>query len=259
MDDYDNIGQAIYELAVELFPICRSITGEGVRKTLKRLQEILPDLQIYEVPSGTRAFDWSVPLEWNIHDAYIIDPDGKKIVDFSHSNLHVVGYSTPVNEVMSLVELQEHLHSLPEQPDAIPYLTSYYEQQWGFCITHSQRMSLVPGEYRVVIDSKLDKGSLTYGELIIPGKTDREIFLSTYICHPSMGNNELSGPTVTTYLAKWIGELESRNFTYRIIFIPETIGSIVYLSKNMDILKSRMIAGYNVTCIGDDNNYSYLP
>lgn len=254
-----DIGEEIYNLCKELFPICRSITGSGVRQTLNILQHHLPDIKIYEVPSGSQAYDWIVPQEWTINDAYILDPSGKKIVDFHTTNLSVLGYSAPINTTLSLDQLQEHLFSLPNQPDVIPYVTSYYQPRWGFCLSHRLRESLEPGQYTVFIDSSFSNGSLTYGELIIPGTTEREIFLSTYICHPSMANNELSGSAVTTYLAKWLLTLEERKFTYRIIFIPETIGSIVYLSRNFDVMKSNTIAGFNITCIGDDKAYSFLP
>ena len=194
----------IYNLCEILWPITRSITGDGVRETLGIIQKKIPNLTINEVPTGTKCFDWRVPKEWNIKEAYIIDPNGKKIIDFKVNNLHVVSYSIPISQVMSLSELQAHLHSLPEQPDAIPYITSYYEENWGFCLSENQRKSLSEGDYLVCIDSQLEDGSLTFGELIIPGKSKKEVFLSTYICHPSMANNELSGPTVTTYLARWI-------------------------------------------------------
>jgi len=255
----NNIGQEIYDLCVDLFPICRSITGNGVRQTLSYIKDLLPDLQLHEVPSGTKAFDWTVPKEWNVKDAYIIDPDGDKVVDFQKNNLHLVGYSVPVRKTISLEELQEHLYSLPEQSSAVPYVTSYYSPRWGFCITHERRKNLKPGNYHVFIDSTLTDGSLTYGELILPGLSDKEILLSTYICHPSMANNELSGPAVTTYLAKWLTGLDKRIFTYRIIFSPETIGSIVYLSKNLQKMKNNIIAGFNITCVGDNDDYSYLP
>jgi aminopeptidase-like protein len=254
-----NLGQSIHELATELFPICRSLTGNGVRETLQIIQRELPELRIHEVESGTKAFDWTVPQEWNIRDAYILDPDGIKIVDFTHSNLHVVGYSVPVDQLVSLEDLQEHLHSLPGQPDAIPFVASYYAKQWGFCITHALRVKLKPGLYRVKIDSTLEDGYLTYGELILPGKSTKEVFLSTYVCHPSMGNNELSGPTVTTFLAKWIKDIPDRRYTYRIIFIPETIGSILYLSRNIHDMQRAMIAGFVITCVGDNRSHSYLP
>jgi len=257
--DNGDIGDRIYKLAVELFPFCRSITGNGVRETLKLIRRELPDLRIHEVPSGTKCFDWTVPPEWNITDAFIIDPDGNKLADFQKSNLHVVGYSVPVDKTISREQLEAHLHSIPDQPDAVPYVTSYYEERWGFCLTHRERERLKPGQYRVFIGSTLEPGSLTYGELIIPGKSEDEVFLSTYICHPSLANNELSGPTVTTYLAKWISGLRQRCYTYRIIFVPETIGSITYLSHNLDHLKRHVVAGFNVTCVGDERSYSYVP
>jgi aminopeptidase-like protein len=250
-------GEEMFGLLEQLFPICRSITGNGVRQTLKIIQEHIP-LSVFEVPSGTKVFDWTVPKEWNISDAYVLDESGKKIVDFQKSNLHVVGYSAPVDTTVTLQELQEHLYSLETQPDAIPYITSYYEERWGFCIQHSLRQKLSQGRYRVVIDSELKDGHLTYGELIIPGDTDEEVFLSTYICHPSMANNELSGPVVTTMLVKWIA-LKPRRYTYRIIFIPETIGSLTYLSRHLSRMKEKVIAGFNITCMGDDRAYSYVP
>lgn len=252
-------GQAMHRLAQQLWPICRSITGNGVRQTLDIIKQHLPQLVVHEVPSGTQCFDWTVPQEWNIKDAYIIAPSGEKIVDFKQSNLHVVGYSTPVKQTLSLAELLPHLYSLPEQADAIPYITSYYAPRWGFCLTEQQKSSLEPGNYQVVIDSQLSDGSLSYGELLIPGESEQEVFLSTYVCHPSMANNELSGPVVTTFLAKWLLSLPQRKYSYRIVFIPETIGSVAYLSKNLVQMKQNIIAGYNVTCIGDERAYSYLP
>lgn len=254
-----HVGRQMHDLARELFPICRSITGEGVRATLRTLQRELPDLAIHSVPSGTQAFDWMVPREWNIRSAYLQGPDGQRIVDFKDSNLHVVGYSTPVDCTLTLNELEEHLHSLPDQPDAIPYVTSYYKETWGFCLAHCVREQLEPGLYRAVIDSALTTGELNYGELILPGDTSEEVFLSTYICHPSLANNELSGPVVTTFLARWLKSLPRRRYTYRFVFIPETIGSIVYISRHLAHLKAHTMAGFNVTCVGDDRSYSYLP
>jgi len=253
-----NIGDQIYGLCVSLWPINRSITGNGVRETLEIIQKDIPNLSIKEIPTGEQCFDWKVPREWNIRDAYILDSNDNKVIDFQNNNLHVLSYSTSVDEVMSLTELQKHLHSLPEQPNAIPYVTSYYEERWGFCLSENQRKSLKDGDYHVFIDSSLEVGSLTYGELIIPGRQDKEILLSTYICHPSLANNELSGPSVTSYLVKWL-QSKNREYTYRVIFIPETIGSICYLSKNLDTMKNKVIAGFNITCVGDDNAYSYLP
>jgi aminopeptidase-like protein len=253
------IGKDIHKFARQLWPLNRSITGEGVRETLRQIHVHLPKLTIKSVPSGTQVFDWTVPKEWAIHEAYLITPSGKKICDFSKNNLHVMGYSIPVDKTLSLDDLRKHLYTLPEQPDAIPYHTSYYKDNWGFCLSKNDFDELENGNYQVKIDSKLFDGELNYGELIIPGKSKKEILLSTYICHPSMANNELSGPTVVTYLSKWIEQLAERKFTYRIIFIPETIGSITYLSINYKKMKQNIIAGYNVTCVGDNRAYSYLP
>ena len=226
--DASRAGVRAHALATELFPIARSITGNGVRETLDIIGGLLPGFKCYEIPTGTSCFDWEVPREWNIRDAYIIGPDGEKVVDFKRHNLHVVGYSVPVDKELGLEELQTYLHSLPDQPDAIPYVTSYYKENWGFCLTHRQRQALKPGVYHAVIDSSLDPGCLTYGELFLPGETKEEIFLSTYVCHPSMGNNELSGPTVSAMLAQWLMERSCRSFTYRIVFITETIAALYY-------------------------------
>jgi aminopeptidase-like protein len=253
------IGKEIHDLCSQLFNINRSITGDGVRQTLAILKEFMPDLSIIEVPTGTSVFDWIIPKEWKVIDAYIITPNGNKICSFKENNLHLVGYSTPVHTKLSLSELQNNLYSLSEQPTAIPYITSYYKERWGFCLTQQQRDSLEDGEYEVFIDSELFDGSLTYGELLIKGETDKEIFISTYICHPSMANNELSGPTVTTFLANWLASRSNNRYSYRFVFIPETIGSITYLSRNKDHLKANVFAGFNVTCIGDNRAYSYLP
>jgi aminopeptidase-like protein len=252
------IGQEMYGLARTLWPIPRSLTGDGVRQTLAALKELLPDLQVHEVPTGTPAFDWTVPREWRVRDAYIRTPGGETICRFADNTLHLVGYSTPVTAEMSLEQLQQHLHSLPEQPDAIPFVTSYYREAWGFCLTDRQRSQLTPGMYEVVIDSELFDGALTYGELIVPGRSRREVLLSTYICHPSMANNELSGIAVTTFLARWLTTAQPR-FTYRFVFVPETVGSLTYLSRHLDHLKAHLVAGFVVTCVGDDRAYSYLP
>ena len=248
----------MHELATRLFPICRSITGDGVRETLAILGDYLPGLNVVEVPSGTQAFDWTVPDEWNIRGAYLLGPDGQRVVDFADSNVHVVSYSTPVDVELSLEQLQEHLHSDELLPDAIPYVTSYYNRNWGFCLPHSQRVSLTDGTYRAVIDSTLEPGQLTYGEFVIPGESDEEVFISTYICHPSLANNELSGPVVAVGLARWLMSLPKRRYTYRFVFVPESIGAITYTSRNLEHLREHVIAGFNLTCIGDDGDYSYL-
>lgn len=251
-------GQEMYHLAQKLFPYNRSITGDGVRKTLNDIKSILPNMKIIEVESGTRAFDWTIPSEWNVKSAKLYDPNKKTVADFEVNNLHLVGYSIPVDKEVELEELEEHLFSLPNQPDAIPYVTSYYNSFWGFCLADNVRKNLIKGKYQVKIDSSLKPGFMTYGELIIPGDLEDEIFLSTYVCHPSMANNELSGPVVTTQLARWLME-KKRKYTYRIIFIPETIGSILYLSRNYETMKKNVKAGFNISCVGDDRTYSYLP
>ena len=253
------IGNEIHQFAKELWPINRSITGEGLRETLQKVSSHLPKLEIKTVPSGTKVFDWTVPKEWDVKEAYIITPSGVKICDFSENNLHLVGYSIPFEGEISLEELKEHLHTLPKQPNAIPYITSYYQERWGFCISHEEFDTLERGTYKIVIRSRLFEGKLNYGELLIKGKSEKEIFLSTYICHPSMANNELSGPCVATFLAKWLQEIDETDYSYRIIFIPETIGSITYLSQNYKEMKNKIIAGFNINCVGDNWAYSYLP
>ena len=253
------IGKDIYNFASKLWPLNRSLTGEGLRETLNQISKYLPTLNIKSVKSGTKVFDWTIPKEWSVNEAYIIDPNGKKICDFSVNNLHLVGYSIPFVGSVSLNKLKEHLYTLPDQPNAIPYVTSYYKERWGFCLTHDQFKILKDGLYKVVVDTSLFDGELNYGELLIKGKSDKEIFLSTYICHPSMANNELSGPTVVTFIAKWLQEIGETDYSYRIIFIPETIGSITYLSHNYKDMKKKVFAGFNVTCVGDDRAYSYVP
>jgi len=251
------IGDEILAFAKELYPINRSLTGEGVRDTLRRVRKHLPNLQMHEVPSGSQAFDWTIPDEWEISEAFIEDPSGRRIVDFKNHNLHVVGYSTPVDTELTLAELQQHLHSLPDKPDAIPYVTSYYADRWGFCLAHRERVQLVEGKYRAVIRSRKFRGVMNYADLVIPGTSSEEVFFSTYVCHPSMANNEISGPAVLTFLGKWLTS-SPRRYTYRLVFAPETIGAIHYTSRHLKHLKQHVVAGFNVSCVGDDRNYSYV-
>jgi len=251
-------GDYMFRLAQELWPYHRSITGDGVRQTLAVIQRELPELVVHEVPTGTRAFDWSVPSEWVIRSAKLIDPEGNAIIDIGESNLHVVGYSTGIDTYLSLEDLLPHLHSIPDQPDAIPFITSYYNRTWGFCLTHRQKSELTPGMYRVMIDAEHIEGSMTYADLLIPGDTEDEVFLSTYVCHPSLANNELSGPVVATALARWLRSLPKRHYTYRIAFTPESIGAINYAHQHLETLRARVIAGFQLTCIGDDRRFTYL-
>lgn len=247
----------MYNRANDLFPLNRSITGKYVRETLSYIKQILPDIELLNFKSGEQVFDWIVPEEWSVVEAYIEDEFGNRIVDFKINNLHLVGYSIAVNKWVNLEELKQHLFTLENLPDAIPYVTSYYKKTWGFCITYNQLLTLKDCNYKVVIDSNHFEGQLDYGELIIKGEIDKEVLISTYICHPSMANNELSGVVLTVSLAEWLKTLNCM-YTYRILFIPETIGSIAYLSRNLDVMKSKTHLGIVLTCVGDNNNYSFL-
>ena len=256
--DWTDVGREMYELIAKLFPICRSITGNGVRETLKIIKGHIP-LNIIEVPTGTEVFDWVVPKEWNIKNAYIKNSKGEKIIDFKKSNLHVMSYSMPVNKIVSLKELKENLYSLPDYPDWIPYVTSYYVERWGFCLSHKQLEQLEDDLYEVVIDSSLENGALSYGELYIQGEKSDEFLFSTYICHPSMCNDNLTGPVLLTYLAKYLMKLKEESnlkFSYRFIFIPETIGSITWLCKNEEKV-SNIKSGIIATCLGDSGVFTY--
>ena len=238
----------------DLYPICRSITGDGIRKSLRMLQNLIP-LEIREVRSGTTVFDWTVPREWNIRAAYVKDSAGNKVIDFDRSNLHVLSYSVPVKRRMSLDELRKHLFTIPEQPDRIPYRTSYYKENWGFCITHNQLLELKDGEYEVVIDSSLEEGYLSYGEYFIPGKSDKEVLLSTHICHPSLANDNLSGVGLSTFLAKHLSQFELR-YSYRFLFTPGLIGSITWLQMNESRV-SKIQHGLIFACVGDAGAITY--
>lgn len=248
------VGERIYHLIAELYPICRSITGNGVRQTLRALQERIP-LVVHEVPSGTRVFDWTVPNEWNIFDAYIKNPDGEKIVDFKESNLHVMSYSVPVRKRLPLAALKEHLFTLPEHPDWIPYRTSYYRENWGFCLSHRHLTQLPEGDYEVCINATLEPGSLTYGEYYLPGERADEVLISCHICHPSLCNDNLSGIALVTALAETLSEMP-RKFSYRCLFIPGAIGAITWLSLNEAGL-ARIRNGLVVACVGDPGRSTY--
>jgi aminopeptidase-like protein len=250
----DSAGETMMALVEELFPICRSITGNGVRQTLAILRRHI-DLEVHEVPSGTPVLDWTVPLEWNIRDAYIAHSDGRHVVDFRTNNLHIVQYSRPIDAVMPLSELRSHLHTLPDRPDWIPYRTCYYSEDWGFCLTHNQLSGLTDGRYRVVIDSDLAAGHLTYGELLIPGESNDTILFSCHICHPSLANDNLSGIAVATMLARHIDMLRPRH-TYRFLFIPGTIGSLTWLARNEDKLGD-VAHGLVLSCLGDAGGMTY--
>lgn len=239
-----------------LFPILRSITGDGVRKTHDILSELLPLTRI-EIPSGTKCFDWTVPDEWVVREAYVKTPDGRRILDVEGHNLHLVNYSIPFRGRVTRAELDAHLYSLPDLPDAIPYVTSYYAPRWGFCIADAERKQLPEGDYDVVVDTALTGGAMTLSEAVLPGETSDEVLLSTYTCHPSMANNELSGPLVTALVYRRLAQLPRRRLTYRFFFGAETIGCIGYLSQRLATLKDRTIAGYVLTCLGDRGGFSY--
>jgi aminopeptidase-like protein len=248
------VGRDLHEFATKLYPICRSITGNGIRRTLEMIGERIP-LQISEVPTGTAVFDWTVPKEWNVHDAYIKDATGRRLVDFQQSSLHLLNYSTPIHAKLPLSKLKEHLFTLPEHPDWIPYRTSYYKPGWGFCLTHSQLLALSDGEYEVCIDTTLENGHLTYGECYLPGRSNEEVLISVHACHPSLANDNLSGLTVATSLAQLLVGKDLR-YSYRFLFIPGTIGAITWLARNKETVP-RVRHGLVLTCIGDAGGFHY--
>ena len=250
----ENLGEELFRFAEELFPVCRSITGDGIRHTLAAIACRIP-IQTFEVPTGTSVFDWTVPKEWNIRDGYIKSSDGRVFADFKRSNLHIVNYSVPIRAKMSMSEIRPHLHSIPEKPDCIPYRTSYYKEDWGFCLSHKELTAMADGEYEVFIDSSLEDGHLTYGECFLPGRTPEEVLISCHICHPSLANDNLSGLAVATFLAK---SLLGRDlhYSYRFLFIPGTIGAITWLARNRDVAK-RIRHGLVMTCVGDRGGFHY--
>jgi aminopeptidase-like protein len=252
--DFSAAGDAIYRLITDLYPICRSITGDGFRQTLYTLRQRFP-LEIHEVPTGTRVFDWTVPREWNIRDAWVKGPNGQKVIDFRVSNLHVVNYSIPVHCTLPLSQLRKHLHSLPDQPDWVPYRTSYYNETWGFCLSHRQLLELPDGDYEVYIDSTLKAGALTYGEYFLPGRHEDEVLLSCHACHPSLCNDNLSGVALVAYLAELLSGA-SLEYSYRFLFIPGAIGSITWLAHNEDRV-DRISHGLVVACVGDPGAFHY--
>ncbi|MCQ2497431.1 MAG: DUF4910 domain-containing protein [Lachnospiraceae bacterium] len=265
MDNMFENGKRIYDFAAKIFPIARSITGDGVRKTLSMINEEIAEsgysLNILEIPSGTAVFDWTVPKEWVIREAYIENENHEKIIDFKENNLHVLGYSIAVDKWVPLSELLDHVYTEETLEDAIPYVTSYYKERYGFCMSENMKRSLKEGNYHMYIDSELKDGSLTIGELIIPSTTgsEEEIMISTYTCHPSMANNECSGPALSTALIRYVASLKHRRYAYRFIFNPETIGSISYLSLKLPELQKKVKAGFVLSCVGDDKDYSFIP
>lgn len=252
--DEQLLGRQMFDLVADLYPICRSITGDGVRETLSRLSRTVP-ITMHEVPSGTEVFDWVIPNEWNIRDAYVKDAHGERVIDFQASNLHVLNYSVPVREVMSLAELREHLFTLPDKPDWIPYRTSYYAENWGFCLSQNQLDALAEGEYEVCIDASLAPGSLTYGEFLVPGETAEEVLVSCHICHPSLANDNLSGIAVAAFAARQL-QSGSPRYSYRFLFVPATIGSLAWLSRN-EAAVSRIRHGLVLACLGDRGPLTY--
>jgi aminopeptidase-like protein len=254
MSANEAVGRSMHELAAVLYPICRSITGDGVRRTLDLLQREIP-LALHEIPTGTPVFDWTVPKEWNIRDAWVKDPEGRKVVDFERSSLHVLNYSTPIHAALSVEELKAHLFTLPEHPEWIPYRTSYYQEAWGFCIAHNDFTALPDGRYEVFIDSSLKEGYLTYGECFLPGEIPDEVLISCHVCHPSLANDNLSGIAVAVFLAKALAGRQ-RRYSYRFLFAPGTIGAIAWLARNQDAAR-RVKHGLVLTCVGDAGPLTY--
>ena len=249
----------MFKTIKSLFPICRSITGPGIKYYLSYLEKFVPDFRRVKFSSGTKVYDWKIPKEWHIHDSYIQDlQTKKKFKKFKKNNLHVLNFSSPINKIVNKEELFKHIYSLKSQPTAIPYVTSYYKKNWGFCLNKNEKKKLNKKKYKIFINNKFKKGTLDLSHALFTGKSKKEIFFSSYLCHPSMANNELSGPTVLTELAKFIKNKKNLRFSYRFVILPETIGSICYIKKYYRILKKRMLCGFNVSCVGDNGNFSII-
>ncbi len=251
-------GKKMLDLAKKLYPLNRSIMGPDIRKSFEIISNLHPEFKPIKFKTGQKVFDWEVPKEWVIRDAYIEHESGKRFAEFKKNNLHVVGYSIPINKTLSKKELIKNLHSLPNKPNSIPYITSYYKEYWGFCLKHEILKNLPEGNYKVVIDSEHNPGELWMIEALIPGKSSKEIFFSSYLCHPSMANNELSGPVVLQELLGYVKNLQDRKYSYKFLIGPETIGSIAYLSKNLKHLKEKMLCGINLSCVGDERAFSHV-
>lgn len=265
MEDIEFRGQAIYDFAKKIFPFCRSITGQGIEDTLMMASEYIEKevgkgFTLYKVPTGTKAFDWIVPKEWVIREAYIEDGTGRHIIDMKDNNLHVVGYSAPIDRWVDLKQLKEYVFVQEDQPEVIPYITSYYKESSGFCMTKQMLDDLPEGQYHMYIDSSLIDGYLTYAEIVIRGESEKEVLFSTYACHPSMANNECSGPALMVEIIRYVKKMKKRRYTYRFVIVPETIGTITYLSRddNLYLFKKNMIAGFILSCVGDDRDFSII-
>lgn len=253
------VGKSIFQFLEKIWPICRSITGNGVRQTLNEVKTIVPELNIIEIPSGSKALDWIIPNEWNVHNAWVKSLSGETLVDFKQNNLHLVSYSEPFSGIVNRDELLAHLYSLENQPDLIPYVTSYYKKRWGFCVPYQMLPQFTDEQYEILVDTTLEPGSLSIGEVLIKGQTEQEILFSTYCCHPSMANDQLSGVGLAAFLANHISQIKDRKYSYRFVFLPEIIGSAAYLELKLQELKKVTIAAFNLTCVGDERTWSYLP
>lgn len=249
----------LYSIIKKLWPINRSLTGKGNFQTLKILKLVNSSLKIKYFKSGDEVYDWVIPKVWDVSEAWISNSKGEKIIDYKNNNLHLISYSQPINKKLTLNKLSKNLFFLKDNKSAIPYLTSYYKKKWGFCLSYNQYKNLKNEKFKVFINSKFKEGKMHYGEIFLKGSSKKEIFFSTYICHPSMANNELSGPALLIYLSKFVQNLKNKKFSYRFIFIPETIGSIAYINKHFKSMKKNILCGFNVSCVGDHRSYSFIP